>query len=410
MNSQNTTDTESYLIFLQQYIENPGLIALLFVLLWISYLIYKDKLHIIYKILPFNKEKKKHTKLNDLLKHPIFKDLEFWADYRVSQIYDIENYNTNDEAKLLIARDLLTVKFKVAKNEIYNSLKSFLDNSNTTTNLNDIIRRVLDNVKSSQYSEFKKMKIPQLFIEKWFEVCRIRDTYLNRALNEIIMTKLVWSDYDKIYIILDNLHVYYSAILSDMLKTIESINGDLKGQIYKGIVIGGNEYKKYPIPDKNYVPIVESRLRELLLLTKADKAAINIFHDINGDDYINCLTSRIYFCSLTDKTNLFDKIQYTTCTFLDAAISEFKQHLPSFNNIDKYNVIMQRYLKQANCEGVIMVPIFNNSKLKGFLSLGYESEELFNKIDTKYVIDTTMKYSAIINIYVDYTKTGLKYN
>lgn len=96
------------------------------------------------------------------------------------------------------------------------------------------------------------------------------------------------------------LTVYYSTLIIEIGRVIESINGDLKGEVFDNMVVGGNDYRCYPVPNRDFIPLVETKLNEVILSTKASRASIFVIHDVPSDDYLQGCISRVYEYEVKD--------------------------------------------------------------------------------------------------------------
>ena len=60
-------------------------------------------------------------------------------------------------------------------------------------------------------------------------------------------------------------------------------------------------------------------------------------------------------------------------------------------------------------EAIFTYPMFVGGMLKGFLALEYNSIDTYNNLDIDRVSEIIKKYASILNVYIDYSKTGLNY-
>ena len=404
----------SFVEFIRAAVEHPFVITSLIIILsliaLIGFLVWKPHQTIeLLKVFHFWKRKKtKDIVKSDLLNHQIFKDIQFFLDYKLDQLYSSDSFSHFDKAKLAIGHDLLVIKLNSAKDWI----TSFVTDTNFDDpylNVRSLLKHKFEKHQAFVWMEYKKIGIPQDFIEKFIEVCKIHTNYLMLSLGDLLSDKVPMTVYEKIYLVLGFLNQYYATLVVDMKDVIQSINGDLKGQIYKDMVIGGNDYRCYPVPNREYIPLVEKKLQELCLLTHANRSSVYIIHDFVGDDYLQGYFSKIYEYEATGYKPLMLKFQYKSASCLSDCITEYKQHEGIFIKVNKLNEVLRNLLQNEGILAVAAYPIFSHGFLRGFLAAEYTSIDVFDKVNQDVVMDGLKKYASILNIYTDYTKTGLNY-
>lgn len=344
----------------------------------------------------------------DLIKHQIFKDIQFFLEYRLDQIYSSETFTRFDKAKLAIGHDLLAIKLQNALLWI----KEFVTNTNFDDpylNVRALLKHKLEKHRAFVWGECKKIGVPQDFLEKFMEVCKIHTNYLALSLEDLLSDKIPLSIYERVYLVLGCLTQYYTTIVVDMKDVIQSINGDLKGQVYKDMIIGGNDYRCYPVPNREYIPLVEKKLQELCLATQASRSSIYVIHDFVGDDYLQGYFSKIYEYDSSGFSPLMMKFQYKSATCLVDFISVFKQHGGLCIKTNRLNEVLSNMLSGEGVCAVGVYPIFSRGMLRGFIGVEYSTLEVFEKLNTEEIIELLKKYSSILNYYTDYTKTGFTY-
>ena len=103
------------------------------------------------------------------------------------------------------------------------------------------------------------------------------------------------------------------------------------------------------------------------------------------------------------------KFQYRSASCLSDCITEYKQHEGIFIKVNKLNEVLRNLLQNEGILAVAAYPIFSHGFLRGFLAAEYTSIDVFDKVNQDVVMDGLKKYASILNIYTDYTKTGLNY-
>lgn len=345
----------------------------------------------------------------DLLNHQFFKDIKFLLDYKINQLYNQETFKHFDKAKLLMAHDLLQIKLL----DVQSWVKDFVENTNFNDpylNIRSLLKDKLDKHTINIWDKYQKLEIPSLFIEKFTEISKIHVEYLSLILDDFLSEKIPLTIYERVFIILGCLSQYYMTLVIQMKEVIQSINGDLKGLVYKGQVVGGNNYKYYPVPTKEYISIVEKRLQEISLTTRAKRVSIYLFHDYVGDDYLQGNFSKLYEYESLGFSSLISKFQYKAATLLCDVLSKFKQHQGVVAEASELNEIFANLLIENGIVAIAYYPIFLHDSLRGFLALEFNSLDTYNKIDKDSILTSLRKYASLLNIYLDYTKTGFSYS
>ena len=354
-------------------------------------------------------DRKKVITKKDLINHQLFKDLTFLIDYKLDLLYVQETFQNFDKAKLMMAHDLLKLKLVDVRAWILDLIES-TDFEDPYLNLKSLLKNKLDKHNIYIWNEYKKLDIPILFIEKFLEIVKIQTECLSLALNDFLSDSMPLTVYERVFFILSCLSQYYITLVLRMKDVIQSINGDLKGLVYKGQVVGGNNYKLYPVPSREYIPIVQKRLQELSIVSKAKRVSIYVLHDYVGDDYLQGCFSKTYEYESSGFSSILSKFQYKPASLLCDLLSNFKQHQGVIKETDKLNEVFATLLIENGILGIAAYPIFLHDSLRGFICLEFNTLEIFNTIVPEDLLGLLKKYSSLLNIYLDYTKTGFSYS
>ena len=399
-----------FIKLLESYNDSPFKVSIFMLTLWILYVLYKERSTVLDLLRGFLllRAKRKKLKKQDLLTHQVFKDLDFWIEYRINQLYSPDDSKINDKAKVAIGRDLLLIKFKNIREWLFN----FVD----TTNLDDpclnirslFLHRIEKNA-SIQYSLLKDNGIPPLFINKFTEISRIHESYLSKCNDDILSDKVPLTMYERMYVLLGNFSTYLTTMLAEMNYVIQSINGDLKGIHYKHYIIGGNDYRCYPVPCRDYIPYVEDNLAKLSGLTKANRCCVSVFHDVADDDYTRGCFSKIYEYHTHGLSSSMQHFQYKSCAMLMDILPELKQHKSFTSKTSNLNPLFRDLTEKVGVEVVCIYPIFNKDRLRGFLEIAYTNDEAYANLDASEIQNNMKYYASLLNVYVDYSKDGLNF-
>lgn len=396
--------------FLGAFIEHPFLIFSLMFVVWFGYILYKERAYFVEALKDYlfftGRRRKKITK-TDLVQHQIFKDLDYWIDYRVNQLYGSTLVGNYDKAKIAMARAILLIKLRDTKQW----LSCFINETNfedTAANIRSIFHHKKEKHNAIQWTAFKERGIPTRFIEKFMEVSRIHENYVIRSCDDLLSEKVPMDIYEKVYLLLGFLTVYYSTLIIEIGHVIESINGDLKGEVFDNMVVGGNDYRCYPVPNREFIPLVETKLNEIILSTKSNRASIFVIHDVPSDDYLQGCISRVYEYEAKGFNPVMSRFQYKPAICIADMIAVWKQHQGFHGNVSELNDLLKEMLVSIGIEAVVTYPMFVGGYLKGFLALEYNSLDTYNNLDIEKVTGIAKKYASILNVYIDYSK-GLSY-
>lgn len=394
-----TDDSIKWVIY--QMVERPLSFCFSVAFLFTLFLVYKERVRILSSIKYLPVFRKKKVQLGDLLNHPLFKDLDFYIKEKINQLYDPDVHSKYDPIKLEIGRDLL--KIKISNDLVWiKELVTKTDFNDPYLNIRALFLHRREKCQSLQFSLYKEQGIPLLFIEKFLEVTKVTENYLIKSIDDLLSDKIPLNIYEKVYMVLGNLSSYFSTILSDMVTVISSINGDLNGLCYKGKVIGGKNFKTYPVPDKAYIPLVREKLKEITELLKASRTSICVFHDVEPTNFINGSFSKIYEYESYGFTPAFNNMQYRSNIIISDLIQAFKQH-EGFKAL--YTTIKEPFctmLKHNGSYAFYSYPIYNNANLLGFIFISFHSLENYKELDEGEVYAILKKESFLLNHYLVY--------
>ena len=103
------------------------------------------------------------------------------------------------------------------------------------------------------------------------------------------------------------------------------------------------------------------------------------------------------------------KFQFKSAAMLSDLLPSFKQHHGFSSEVDHLNEVLSNLLSNEGTSGIIAYPMFLHDQLKGFIAMEYNSIEAYESIDKEKIMAAAKKYSSLLNIYLDYSKTGFTY-
>ena len=403
----NLTD-DSFRWFLFQLIAHPILMCFSFAFFLFILGIYKERVKIVaaIKLLPIFR--KKSIKLPDILNHQLFKDLDFYVKEKIFQAYDPELNTKIDPVKMEIARDFLLIKFQNSLTWLYEFFCK-TDFEDPYLNIRSLFIHRYEKNLAIQYSLYKEQGIPPLFIEKFVEVTKPSSDYVLHSIHDLLSEKIPLTIYEKLYMALGNLSSYFSTLLLDMKDVITCINGDLRGQIYNGKIVGGNNYKIYPVPDRSYIPRVEQKLEALCLQLNGCRSSVCVFHDVNKDDYFDGLFSKIYEYENLGFKPAISELQYKSNSLLLEFLPKLKQHEGCKGILTNVNEHLQTIMIHCGVIAFYAYPLFNDNQLKGFLLVTFNNMENYKDLDEEETFEILKNTGFLLNHYITYEK-GLNYS
>lgn len=364
---------ENFYLEVWKDIQNLGLP---FVTLFICFVFYLVSKHFSEILAIFAKKSKQKTE-KDIKNHQFFKDLQY-RSANVPQCLIAEV----DRGKLIIATDLLKICYEVGNKCFGDWLTEDISKWDISI-LKQRVLQTLQNVHNAQWESCKHYGIPDAFLRKFGAVNSLNQTYLGNNITAVLQTDLPLSVIDRLYIILNYLSTYYDLLITDMPKTVLSINGDLRGLAYKGYVIGAidGKTKRYLPPDITYSPKVKILLEDVIYKCRASRARVCIFHD--GKETFDGMYSVVYeaACPGVKGGNCEICYQYTNgIADLVKPISE-KQFFEK--PVEDCMTAFRCILEKDGSEYIAGYPITVGEKVVGFLLVEWLSSLLHDRAEPK---------------------------
>jgi len=188
----------------------------------------------------FRKEKKVNACENcGLCRHKLFQTMDsFLCNIETNDWKCINNYKTE------IAKDMIRIKLRVGKKRITDWVcknKNVENSSDLCNDFNDMIVSMIHEYESmwlsSGINPIIVKKLSTYHNNNARYAVKMGKSELNREYNDTV---------NSLHHLLDTLIVPYSMFIVDIRTVMDSFNGQLKGDIYKGIVNSG-EYKEIEV-------------------------------------------------------------------------------------------------------------------------------------------------------------------
>ena len=384
---------ENFYLALWNDIKNLGRPFIVFL---IAYFLYLFARHFSEILQAFVKKKKEKTE-KDIKNHQFFKDLQY-RSVNVPQclITDV------DKGKLLIATDLLKICFEVGNTCFRNWLTADVSKW-TNDDLKQHVMQTLQQVHNMQWEKCKEYGIPDAFLRKFGAINSLNQSYLGNNITSILQTDLPLSVLDRTYIILDYLACYYDLLITDMPKTVLSINGDLRGLVYKDYVIGAidGKTKRYLPPDITYTPKVEILLEDLIHKCKASRARVLVFHDFKTSPY-DGMFSVVYEAACPGVRSGNCELSYWYTNTIADIVKPISEKQFFEKSVDDCMLQFKHFLEKEGSEYIAGYPIVLNEKIVGFLLVEWLSALLHEKLEPKRLRRFLVDGVSNIAPYLDY--------
>lgn len=346
---------------------------------------------------------KLHYTKKDLLKHPLFKDLDYWLNIGIKAIRLKNNMHPDDEDyinnKEKMAKEVIRIKYETSKQ----SMKTFLEETDFDNMDCEVARNYLMDCLEkniiTQKQKFIERGISPKFLNKFYLLSDITEKIVFNSIKNIFHKDCDLTTTTKMYLALNSLDGYLNIIFNNLLETIDSINGDLKDELFDGKPMCKSYKAKLKPPHPTYTMIVDEKLSEILRDLNGSRAMICKYFTKNNEHY----HSAIYESTIVGVTSEIDNVQMI-CDDREKNILNIMNKSGSIAaDISKFGANTIERLNARGVKGIIIVPLYNNGKIDGALSIDYISVEKFEKIMNDKTIDEKLKaYATDLSPYIQY--------
>ena len=386
----------------------PFWVLLTLFLIWV----FKDQINKLIGVIInlFSKNfshKTKFYKSSDLKKHQLFKDLDYWLKTGIEAIHLTNNGHENDEeyikGKEEIAKDVARIKFEVIKE----SLTTFI-NENDFDNIDYEIAHqylldTITKIKITEMHEMLKAGIPSKFLEKYNVFSKIGNKILLDSIKLLYQKDIDFSVPTRIYLSLSNIDGFLNISFNSIADSINSINGDLKGEEYHGHILGRNhkDILKPPSTQNNMAAL--EKLNDILKTFNASRATISKLYNMKDDDITSGQHSCIYEVVGHGITSVLEIIQDIPNNIDPNVMVILNRGENIAVDISKFSKERAQSFLDRGAVAIIMSPIYNGDKLDGVLCLDYFSLDDFEKIIEMDKFDEHLyKYADSVSPYIIY--------
>lgn len=343
-------------------------------------------------------KKTKTYKSADLKKHQLFKDLDYWLKTGIEAIHLTNAGNDRDEeyikGKEEIAKDVVKIKFETIK-ESFTTFINETDFDNIDYEV--AYQYLLDTITKIRITEMHKLLkagIPNKFLEKYETFSKIGNKILLDSIKIFYQKDIDFDVPTRMYISLSNIDGYLNISFNSIAETINSINGDLKGEEYHGHILGrGHKSILKPPSTQNHMAALE-KLNSILNTFHASRATISKLYDMNENDVTSGFHSCIYECLGHGITSVLEIIQDIPNSIDPNVMVILDRGENIAVDISKFGKERAQSFLDRGAVAIIMSPIYNGNKLDGVLCLDYFSMEDFEKAIKMEKFDEKLYKSA----------------
>lgn len=376
-------------------------------LILISFYILKDQLKDLFKMFinkltHRNPSQLSYTK-KDILRHPIFRNLDYWLNIGIhavrlkSNLHPEEEDYTNNKEKM--AKEVIRIKYETTRE----SLKSFVEENDFDNMDEEVASAYLIDclVKNSitQKQRFIERGISPKFLNKFYLLTDVTEKLVFNAVKNFFTRGCELSTSSKMYVALNTIDGCLSVIFNNLIDTIESINGDLKDETFDGEPMCQSYHSTLKPPHPTYSMIVKDKLDEVLRDLNGSRAMICKYFTKDGEHY----HSAVYESTIIGITSEMKNVQMVSDDREKNILNIMKTNGNIAANISKFGANTIERFNSRGVKGIIIAPIYNDGKIDGALSIDYVSSEKFEKAvaleNLDEIIDSYTKEFAPYIIY-----------
>lgn len=314
----------------------------------------------------------------DVLNHPIFRDLNYWINKGIDLVKIDKSY-----AKELIMKDLLKIKFSVINSVLSNAVKDDSLGSMSIPELKKHFYDTLREINTQKVIGWRKNGIPEVFIKKYLALHQLGQEVVYNTVKIFLTNEIKAENYTRVYLVLSILETQLANIYANAVSTAISMNGDLNGIVYKGVIIGGSGSitapTQYAIANPVSKDIIENKLRSMLSKYRASRVAIFLFHNYTCNNVFDGKYSSIYeVCSPGVKPEK-DLTQYIPTYLISDIIPGLKNNKLGIYSVINLNCGLCKALQSTGTELIAIYPLKDGEKIKGFIGISWNYADRFNK-------------------------------
>lgn len=375
----------------------------------ISFYILKDQIKDFIKMIISKLSLKpspiKYTK-KDLLKHPIFQNLDYWLDIGIKAL-KLKNNDLHPEDddyilnKEVIAKEIIRIKYETIKEVLYTFVnETDLDNLDCDVACSYFMDSLTKNL-ITQKQKMIERGIPIKFLNKFNATSDITEKIVMSSVKSFFSKGCDMNASTKMYFVYNTLNGYLNIIFNNISEAIESINGDLKDEMFDGKPMCNSHKKTLLPPHPTYTLIVKDKLDEVLRDFNGSRAYICKYFQKSGVNY----HSAIYETTIIGVTSEIHNIQMISDDKDKNMLNIMKNSGCIAADISKFGATTIERFNHRGVKGIFICPIYNDQKIDGVLCIDFISIEKFNLAIEDENLDEKLKnYAKEFAPYIIYPK------
>lgn len=341
-----------------------------------------------------------------LVKHQIFRDLNYWLKTGIKAIQiksaihkkDEEDYIKNKEK---MAKEVIRINFETT----LESLTKFLE-ENDLDNMDEEVAcaYLMDCLTKNDITirqRYIERGISDKFIHKFSVINNMGEQIIFTAVKNIFHKGSDLNTPTKMYLAFNTLDGYLNVIFNNMAETIDTINGDLKGETFDGEPMCRSFKVKMKPPHPTYTMIVEEKLEELMSLMYGSRINVIKYYDQDGSKYHSSIYEVVRKGITSEMMSLQDICDDDEKNVLH--VMEKSGIIAA--KINKFDgKTLERFIARG-LKGIIVAPIYNDNIIDGALVIDYLSEQSYDKAMSFNDLDEKVKeYTDFLSPYIVYHK------
>lgn len=351
----------------------------------------------------FKKKHIKQYKLKELKEHPIFKSIDYWLDVGIKAIA-LRNVSVTENSEYMfnkekMAKEVIRIKYETVRD----SLAEFI-NENDLENIDCLLAYQYftdcwNRISITQSQKYIERGISQKFLKKYYMISKLSEKIILDSVKHYFNPDDELTTISRIYLAYNAINSYLNVVFNNIFDTIESINGDLKNEMFDGQPMCPNVVHLLRPAHPTYKEIVEEKLNKILSEFNGSRAFVckyflkdgKTYHSAVYEQTLKGVTSELMsmqMISLINEKEVFQRLKEGT--IIAADISKFNSHI-----IERFNT--------RGVKAMIICPIFNNGIVDGSLCIDYITIEKFESISNMKNLDAKMKeYANVLSPYIIY--------
>lgn len=341
------------------------------------------------KLISVNKPLLKYTK-KDVEKHRLFRDIDYWLSIGIQALQiksthiEEQDYIDNKEK---MAKELFRIKLEVNK-EYLSKFVEEIDFDNVDSDV--CCSYFLDcntKINITQKQKFIERGISPKFLNKYYVISNFGEKLITNSIKTIFSPSNNMNTATKMYVALNTVDGYLNIIYDNILESIDSINGDLKGETFDGEPMCKAYHTIIKAPHPTYPLIVKEKLSSVLQEFNGSRALIIKYYEKRNQLF----HSAVYESTLPGITSEISNIQEVNDDVEINVMSILKENGCIAAELSKFGANTIERLNSRGVKGIIISPIINDGKIDGALIIDYLNIETFNDVQKRKDLDSVIK-------------------